>query len=337
MRSSHLFSCAVQAALAAVLLVLSTNASAQSAQTLLVPAEATLHLSLPQQPAVMFRGDVSLDKAGGGTGAMLYPAPGAVGFLAALITHGLLNEASRNHEKSALQQAADKVLEPYAPYITGISYQQLLTRAQAKNPALKLVALADSTSVSADQFVATVVPAYVMPQDQKALRLELAASITKGNSADAPRYQQVITAVSQPVNHAKPLEYWTHNDAEQLKGQAATLLTDALRVLRLEASGAISAKDNPQRTVRYLPGSVEKMERGQVLANECGQVLLRNLRDELMLVPASQPTAPDTACATNVQSTTATAEAPKANATSTQASAVMPTDSAPAATTQPWR
>ena len=68
-----------------------------------------LALRLPKDEKVTFRGSVNYDNAGAGTLGMLYPAPNAVGFLAGLITHGILLQSTKKNQKDKLQEAADSV------------------------------------------------------------------------------------------------------------------------------------------------------------------------------------------------------------------------------------
>jgi hypothetical protein len=55
------------------------------------------------------------------------------------------------------------------------------------------------------------------------------------------------------------------------------------------------AGTEPFRTVRYQEGSVERMERAQVIREACGQVVLRTLRGNLMAVPGAAGNG-DSAC-----------------------------------------
>src|SRR5262245_27367360 len=71
-------------------------------------------LLLPTDKRIALHGVVSYDKAGGSTNPMMYPAPSAAGFIAALITHGVINSSVRASEKTKIQKAADVVVEPYA-------------------------------------------------------------------------------------------------------------------------------------------------------------------------------------------------------------------------------
>jgi hypothetical protein len=52
------------------------------------------------------------------------------------------------------------------------------------------------------------------------------------------------------------------------------------------ANNGASNNDQPFRTIRYLEGTAEKMERAQLINEHCGRLLIKTLRGSLMSVPA---------------------------------------------------
>ena len=94
-----------------------------------LPAAATQRawaLRLPSVERVVFRGGVSHDAAGIGTGSFLYPAPNAAGLLVAIIAHGFVSSGLRQKQKDQMQLEANRVLEPFEPVLSGFTHQQLM-------------------------------------------------------------------------------------------------------------------------------------------------------------------------------------------------------------------
>ena len=99
---------------------------AQSAPTPELSAEAKAEtapavlqrwsLQLPKTDPVAFKGVASFDGAGMAGGAMAYPAPNVGGFLAAVIVHGLINEASKNRRRRVFSRPPTRCWTPTGPF-----------------------------------------------------------------------------------------------------------------------------------------------------------------------------------------------------------------------------
>jgi hypothetical protein len=79
------------------------------------------------------------------------------------------------------------------------------------------------------------------------------------------------------------VNFWNANDGVAIKTESVRLLAESLD-LALDEIATGLGQDRPQRTVRYMEGKAEKMERGQILKEQCNRVVLKNLRGWLMSV-----------------------------------------------------
>src|SRR5688572_12733203 len=70
----------------------------------------TWSIRAPELDQITIHGMANLDGAGVASVPMMYPAPNAVGFLAGIVTHGLINGAAKKKKKQRLVDAADQVL-----------------------------------------------------------------------------------------------------------------------------------------------------------------------------------------------------------------------------------
>lgn len=240
-------------------------------------------LRLPADEKVAFNGAVSYDSAGSGPGSFMYPAPGLAGFAVAIATHGLLSGAMRDSEKQKIRDKANEVLLPYQPILGNYKYQDLIQASMAKMATVadKRVLAASAPAVPGETVIDSV-PVFYMTQDQRALILENAVSI-RGDGSAKP-YENVIRVVS-PARDEKDLgAYWSNADGSQLRGESARLFALSLDIALNDMHPA-GADSHPYKTVRYVEGGADKMERGQLISEECNQVLLRTLRGNLMSVP----------------------------------------------------
>ncbi len=248
-----------------------------------IPRDATWSLRLPKDDKVTYRGLVSFDDAGVGAGGMVYPAPSALGFLAAVFTHGAIVESQKQSQKNKLQEQADKVLAPYDSILKDFSHKELMHRALEKTTTAGNKKLVDSTDKAGTDWSIASIPIFSMTQDRSAIVLENAIALYPPN-VTVPAYQNAVKVVSQPKGGAET-DFWSANGGSKLKEESAGLLAHSLDIAIVEATNA-PGKDSAQKTFRYLEGSAEKMERAQLISEHCNRVVIKTLRGWLMSVPA---------------------------------------------------
>lgn len=276
-------------ALAALLVVaLDTGATTGGASP-----GAAWAVQMPAPDKVRFKGVLVMDEAGKPGAPILYPAAGAAGLVAAIITHGVIINAVREGEKSDSEKAADKVLEPYQPSLDTFTQRELLQAAASLSAHGAPRWLAGSDK--ADGPVVASQPVFSMTQDRAALILDNDIRIqAPGNKAAYANKVRVVSAVQA---HEDLAAWWGEGDARALKEQSARLLAASIDIALDEAKAAATAPPVEagatvaQRTVRYREGGKEVFERAEILREDCDRLLLRNLRGWLMSVPRLKPAA----------------------------------------------
>jgi hypothetical protein len=229
----------------------------------------------------VFHGVVSYDAAGGGTGAMMYPAPNAAGLLVAILTHAALNGGARSAEAKRLEEEADKVLEPFKGPIERLSPRDLQRAALERLELGATPALVEPAQEAGDAWVIETEPVFLLSQDRRALVVETVVRLYDG-AAPAAALERAVRVVSPPVKAADAQAYWLQADGDRLARTSAALLAEAVRVALLDAQ---APAEMAQRTVRYVEGSGDKFERAAPLAERCERVALRTLRGAVMSVP----------------------------------------------------
>lgn len=283
---------AVQPAVAAVALAV-PDAAAPAVKP--VPQGPNWALRLPKTEPVFFRGVVNFDQAGNGPGAMMYPAPGALGLLAAIVTHGVIMESAKSAEKTRLQTEADQVLAPYQDLLKGFQHRELMQKGLEKTALGQRKRLMDAGTEEDGEWLIESVPVYSMTQDRSALILDNALTIRRPGALGAEPYKNTVRVVSQARTATDLQAAWGAEQGALLKEESASLLAQSLDMGLADAQKSVSAASGPQKTVRYLEGKQEKMERGEVIDNHCGRVVIKTLRGWLMSVPAQPSAATGTA------------------------------------------
>jgi hypothetical protein len=271
------------AALAA--LALAQGALAQAP----MPRDAGWSLRLPKEESVTYRGLASFDGANAGSINMLYPAPHLLIGLAAVLTHGVVADAAQERQKQQIQENANRVLVEYRPILNRFKHQELMQMGLAllpPGPERKLVA--PDAKVEGEWLVESA-PVFSMTQDRRALVLDNAVVIYAPGAAEKPAYQNVMRVVSRPREAEDDLHVeWAERDGEPLRAESAFLFAHSLEVALNEAAGA-GKESRPQRTYRYLEGRTERMERAELVSEQCSRLVVRTLRGWLLSIPVRNP------------------------------------------------
>jgi len=246
-------------------------------------------LRLPEEGAVAFHGLGNLDEAGLAQGQIMYPAPNAIGLLAAVLTHALIVDSSRRSQISKLQEEADKVLNPYRHILDKLDSRDLMARALAMTTHSGSGKLVDTPSQSRTEIMVESVPLFSMTQDQSAIVIDNLLAIQKPGSSPETAYRKTIRVVLAASGASNPVAHWTANDGEKLKDASTRLIAQSIDIAFADANTA-PTDDKPYRTVRYPEGTSEKIERAQIIEARCGRLLIRTLRGTLMSVPANKTT-----------------------------------------------
>lgn len=237
----------------------------------------------PIAEPLKFHGALNYDKAGAGPGGMLYPAPGLAGLLVAVATHAAVNSGVRESEKQKMRDEADKVLLPYQPALENYKHRDLMLAsiADMKTAGDKHLVAAAAPCAEGEAVIESV-PSFYMTQDQRALILENVISIP--GEGKAKPYEKMIRIISPAQDEQAGVAGWFNARDNMLRKASARMYAQSLDIALADAKTA-GEHPEPFRTVRYNEGGTERMERAQVVSDECGQMVLRTLRGNLMSVP----------------------------------------------------
>lgn len=244
--------------------------SLASAQT-----PAPLEVRWSGTPALTWSGIAASDPAGT-TASFLYPAPNAGGLIAAILTHSLLVNGSRESERQARQTAADQALEPYKTVIERLDAAQLTGVLQSRWAS-------DQSVQGGARRIVHLQPHFRVSTDHRVIVLDARIRVHGvDESSERSIPDKWVQVVSTPRDGEDPLAAWLDNDALVFREEIVSMLTHGIAIA-LEAPPLPAAA--PARTQRYAFGNETRMERGQPLASGCGRVVLWTLRESWMSVP----------------------------------------------------
>ncbi|MGI9217933.1 MAG: hypothetical protein ACR2JA_13165 [Hydrogenophaga sp.] len=216
------------------------------------------------------------------TGNMMYPGGGGLeGFLAAVITHGLILHSSRAAMRNEQQAKADQVLNPHRNAIDGLTAEKLISATRDQLPP------ADRQA----QQVLELRPAYTLSADERTLMLDNAIRV---QAAQGKPLDRIVRVLAPALDTADPSAYWQQDQGRPLQQQAATLLAHSIQLALSIPPSAADGK--PAKTLRYRSGSADTMERGKLLAMGCNRIVMETLRGWILSAPRTDAQ-PET-CAT---------------------------------------
>lgn len=242
-------------------------------------------LQLPEEDKVIFNGVVNYDASGPNGSGMVYPGSNAGGFLVGLLTHAIILESMKNRQKTAAQEAADKVLVPFTDIVQRFTYRELMQRAVEKIATPQPVQIIPHTDKTQSEWLIQSVPIFSLTQDQTALVLDNLISISQPGM---PSYVNTVRVVSTPNEAPDAVQYWSGNQGEKLKAVSTGMVTESLQIALKGAAGSYNADNAAYKTVRYFEGKTEKMERALLLSEQCHRGLIKTLRGWLMSIPVTR-------------------------------------------------
>ena len=229
-------------------------------------------LRLPSVERVVFRGGVSHDAAGIGTGSFLYPAPNAAGLLVAIIAHGFVSSGLRQKQKDQMQLEANRVLEPFEPVLSGFTHQQLMQAGLTRMSSQGGKRLLGAAEPAGADWLIESAPVYSMTQDQSALVLDNVLRIFAPGSATVT-YAQTVRVVSAPIVVAVSMP---PPDATMPPAAAASAAEPAASAAPAAAASAAAGADLVAPVVSvFVPMWLES--RGQRLTEESAALFAESL------------------------------------------------------------
>jgi hypothetical protein len=264
-------------------------------------------LAMPTGGRIRYEGMLNLDRAGLQQGPMMYPAPGLIGLLAVVATHGVVATSMRNAEKTRMQEEADGVLRPYLGIIERLDDATLardgLARMTGTVPGQWQPA-GMGAGTEAARWRVEGLPVFRLTQDQAAFVLDHTVRVQRGGDDPSapPMFDSTVRVVSAPLTGDVPQTQWLADDGRLLRETLAALYARSLEIALQRATGSTVAAAAPMRTVRYDEGRNTRIERARVLHAGCDRWLIENLRGWLISVPVR---ADGPACAAQISSETA--------------------------------
>ena len=211
--------------------------------------------------------------------------------------------ADQEQQSAAIkrQAQADEVLVPLRSAIGAIDAEALwqataaqLARASSSTALLSAnipsTRLAANDAAPPQSWVVSMAPRFMLTAKLDHLIVDAVIQLQAPGQAEAQASKLAVRVISAPGrtgDGAGAGDAWKAADGKALKAEAATLLAHAVEIALWQAQNAQqpATAEPPQRTHRYPLAEELRAERGQLLREGCGRLLIRTLRKALLSVP----------------------------------------------------
>ena len=247
-----------------------------------IPGDAHIAIKVPEQTSVVYHAKVNYDRIDVGHGSFLYPAPDAASFIVGVLTHALLVGSMKDKKKKEKQLAADTMLSPYQAVIENFHYDELLAGSISVFEADKND---DSTISNFDirqgDFVLETAPVFLMLPTEDALVIQNTVALYSNGNPEKLLYRNSVEVVSdKPLENYKRSK-WLENDGEKLKEVSTQLYAQSLKIVMDSIMNRHPRRKMPQQTFRYYEGQRKKIERGELVVQDCRRFLMKTLWNTL--------------------------------------------------------
>jgi hypothetical protein len=249
-------------------------------------------LRLPQPEMVSFAALPNDNTVAGTPGTMMYAGPPAAALLG-VIAHGVIESHEQAKEKKNKNALGDIVLAPYRPFLSHFSNIELMRRALDGLTTHGDKVLIQFSEKAGPGWLIECSPEFFMTQDARALMLHNSIVIHSPDAASPATFKNVVEVVSPPRDSvgADTENTWMIDDGAQLAGVSVDLVRESVNLALNEVHGDFTGHPVAYRTIRYLRGGSEKMERAQILRETGQRIVLKTLRGWIMSVPVAAPAA----------------------------------------------
>ena len=254
-------------------------------QALACGANAVFYFKQPVEERVNFSGFVE-DPRESSQGAMLYPAPSAAGFLAAILTHAVISGSVQDSQRKAHLDKSNEVLQPFLEVIDSFKGSHFLNAAltsviSSQNKKI----FTEGTTIGDCGFLVELETLFTLTQDKSAILVSNIVNFS-GNSVGS-KHRKVVRVISAPNEGVDMTPIWLSDHGSMLQKESVTLLGKAID-LAINSFLGVYKKEGVGKTVRYKFGLKDKFERAQIFEESCKRVIFKTLRGELFSVPIAQ-------------------------------------------------
>ena len=262
---------------------------------------SNLEVSFDQNTPLQFFGKKDNQAINSGnSGSMAYPAYNGVSFLAAIVTHAVIQDGSNSKQKREAQELADQVLHPYEPYTSILRLTDILPNNLTLGEQDVSISIINAKDQPSLYLHAHSTPVIYLDQTERTWivknGIDFSSPLDDINIKDKERKPEdmanfvVVEVHSFPALSDSPRDYWVNDGFHQLASELKTAYQLSLRLGLEQYYAHLNLSDSSQvklkkRVIRYQEGGKKRVEQGVVLNETCQRYIFKSLAGVIKAVP----------------------------------------------------
>jgi len=219
-------------------------------------------------------------KKEGSAPTYLYGDGGAGGVLAQLLIHSAISSSKQKSQYTALQKQANTALTEYQSQLSTFSNSDLWDGVKSKDIGFKTFQEGDESGVT----IYEAEPEFVLSPDQRSLMLINKVEVFKSDDLETSIYTNSFVVISKPINTDNINAHWNNESSNGLIHAGASIFADSMELAKKDFNKEYGAPGK-QKTFRYKLGKKRMYEHGQLIAENCSNVVMKNLRGYIYKLP----------------------------------------------------
>lgn len=226
------------------------------------------------------------------SGNILYSGDaGAAGLVAQLLAHAVVSSSVQKSRSTAQQNDANKVLQNYWGVIDQMDLNLLyeFTRESKVQKSFNLNKIEHASEATPESLIVKLYPKYFFAEDQRSIMLDMKLEAFQVLSPKQPVYQRSIKSISVSIESDNPQIMWLSGSPSYFETMTKELFAEGLDTLLNDMLYPSSNESMKQKTFKYNFGLRTRYERASLINESCSRTYLRNLKNDLMIIPNDRP------------------------------------------------
>ena len=247
-----------------------------------------IHVMTNWESQVEFLGyiDTYAGKADG-SGMVYSGDAGAAGLLVQILAHAAISNSMQKKKANEKQEAANQILRGYDDLISKIDHITLFdsSRDMQLKQKYQIKRAGELATFPFGDVVVNIHPQYFLSTDERSMMLKMEVSTYSSLASQASAQLRTVKVISERIELARPYDGWVKGSPSHFEITAFELFAEGLDFVIddfLDDVDQLAA----HKTYSYMFGERKKYERASLLRRSCNRSYLRNLKQDLVVIPS---------------------------------------------------
>jgi len=205
---------------------------------------------------------------------------GAAGVLAQIFIHSAVANSQQKKRYENLQKDANTILAPYQNQLSKFSNSDLWQAVKSKDIGFKTYQEDNHTGVT----VYEATPKFILSIDKTSMMVINKVDVFKSDDLENAIYTNSFVVISAPIQQDDIDTFWADQTSNHFIEIGASIFADSIELAEKDFNKELELT-NKQKTFRYLLGKKKMYEHGQLIKDNCSNIIMKNLRGYIYKIP----------------------------------------------------